>query len=97
MRVLVCFTVLVSIAFVGIAGYSVGTRLNEQVIAMAVGVFFGVMAGVPMSIMVLASRRQADYHERHRRKEYREAERLLPARDRQQPKRIATDHSNHSY
>lgn len=56
----------VILIFVGVSGWFVGSRLSADAIGMAVGIFFGIMAGVPVAIMVLASRRQADqYYNQH--------------------------------
>lgn len=44
---------------ISIIGYTVATRLDAGALTMAVGVIFGVLAGVPTSLLMLASNRQS--------------------------------------
>lgn len=45
---------------VGVAGWQIGNRLSPDAIGMALGVLFGVMAGIPASLMVLAAAHKDD-------------------------------------
>lgn len=51
---------LIVLIFVGVSGWFVGSQLSPDAIGMAVGILFGIMASIPVMIMVLASRNQAD-------------------------------------
>jgi hypothetical protein len=55
---------LIILIFVGTAGWRIGNNLSSEAISMAVGIFFGVLAGIPTALLVLA----ADRHKsaRHR-------------------------------
>lgn len=56
---------LAALIFVGIAAWRIAGQLSADALGMAVGVLFGVMAGVPTALMVMASsrRRQAEEEE----------------------------------
>ena len=45
-------------AFVGIAGWRIGGELSPDAMGMAIGMLFGVMAGIPTALLVLASERR---------------------------------------
>ncbi len=65
-----------ALIFVGFAGWQLGGRLSSDAIGMALGVLFGVTAGIPASLMMLAARRYDDYYDDpppHRRYEDRQA------------------------
>ncbi|HXF61524.1 MAG TPA: hypothetical protein VNK95_07900, partial [Caldilineaceae bacterium] len=49
---------------VGTAGWRIGATLSSDALSMAVGVLFGVMAGVPAALLVLAGSRQREPVER---------------------------------
>lgn len=54
---------LALLTFVGAAGWRIGEALSPDALSMAVGVLFGVMAGVPTALLVMAgSRRRSDEH-----------------------------------
>jgi len=55
------FIGLILLVFVGVIGWRVGGSLSSDAVSMAVGVLFGIMAGIPTALLVLASdrRRQA--------------------------------------
>ena len=60
------------VVFVAVAAWRIGSRLSADAVGMAVGVLFGVIAGVPASLLVLASSRRRDegrgrYQEENRR------------------------------
>ena len=50
--------ILIILVFVGSAGWRIGNALSSDAISMAVGIFFGVLAGVPAALLVLASDRR---------------------------------------
>jgi len=45
------------LVFVGTAGWRIGNNLSSDAISMAVGIFFGVLAGIPTALLLLASER----------------------------------------
>ena len=49
---------LAALIFVGIAAWRIAGQLSADALGMAVGVLFGVMAGVPTALMVMASVRK---------------------------------------
>ena len=51
--------------FVGGIGWSVGGRLSPDALGMAVGMLFGIMAGIPTALLMLASQRREDGHSSH--------------------------------
>ena len=52
-------TIMVAgLVIVGMLGVQFGTRLSSDALGMAMGVVFGVLAGVPTALLVLASQRQ---------------------------------------
>lgn len=59
------FVLIVLMGLIGVMGWRVGNQISSDAVSMAVGVMFGVLAGVPMALMVLASsrRRQSDDEE----------------------------------
>ena len=44
--------------FVGVAGWRIGGQLSADALGMAVGILFGVMAGIPTALILLASQRR---------------------------------------
>jgi len=48
---------LLMLVFVGSAGWRIGSTLSSDAISMAVGIFFGVLAGIPAALLVMASER----------------------------------------
>lgn len=52
------FLGLLLLVFVGTVGWRVGSGLSSDAISMAVGVFFGILAGIPAVLLVLASERR---------------------------------------
>ena len=65
---------LALLVFIGTAGWRIGSALSPDALSMAVGVLFGVMAGVPTALLVMAGSRRSQ----------REAERNTDGRARQQ-------------
>lgn len=49
-----------AVAGLGVIGWKVASVLNSDAIAMAVGVLFGILAGIPMALLMLASRNRAE-------------------------------------
>ncbi len=43
---------------VAVAGWRIGGTLNSDAISMAIGVIFGVLAGIPTALLVLAGERR---------------------------------------
>jgi hypothetical protein len=66
---------LAALIFVGIAAWRIAGQLSADALGMAVGVLFGVMAGVPTALMVMASSRRRAAEE----------EEATPRRRQQQP------------
>lgn len=50
-------TLLCLLVFVGVAGWKIGDKLSADALGMAVGVLFGMLAGIPAALLVLASNR----------------------------------------
>jgi hypothetical protein len=55
---------LALLVFVGTAGWRIGDALSPDALSMAVGVLFGVMAGVPTALLVMAGGRRRSSDER---------------------------------
>ena len=57
------FTRLAALAvlmFVGVATWIIGSRLSADAIGMGVGIVFGVLAGIPTALLLLASQRRSN-------------------------------------
>lgn len=70
--------VLSGLVFVGVAGWRISEQLSADAIGMALGVLFGVLAGLPVALLVLASNRRQE-------RRYSDEEQVRSARQRQQP------------
>ena len=55
--------VLGGLIFISVAAWRIGNRLSADAIGMALGVLFGVLAGLPVALLVLASNRRRDRRE----------------------------------
>lgn len=55
--------VLSGLVFLGVATWRIGGRLSADAIGMALGVLFGVLAGLPVALLVLASHRRRERQE----------------------------------
>lgn len=55
---------LALLIFVGTAGWRIGDALSPDALSMAIGVLFGVMAGVPTALLVMAGSRRRSSDER---------------------------------
>jgi len=51
---------LVGMAAAGAIAWQIGERLSSDAISMGLGVFFGVLAGVPTALLVMAADRRDD-------------------------------------
>lgn len=49
-----------ALVFVGAIGWQIGERLSSDAIALSLGVLFGVFAGLPVALLVLASDRRRE-------------------------------------
>ena len=52
--------VLSLLVFVAVSVWSVGSRLSADALSMGVGILFGVLAGLPTALLVLASNRRRE-------------------------------------
>lgn len=55
--------VLAGLIFFGMAAWRITDRLSADAIGMALGVLFGVLAGLPVALLVLASHRRREREE----------------------------------
>ncbi len=51
---------LAALVFVGVAAWRIGGQLSSDALGMAVGLLFGIMAGVPTALLVMASNRRRE-------------------------------------
>jgi hypothetical protein len=49
--------------FIGVVAWRIDSRLSADAIGMALGVLFGVLAGLPVALLVLAANRRRDRRE----------------------------------
>ena len=56
------FGLLIVCILVGAAGWRIGGGLSPDALGMAVGILFGVMAGIPTALLMLAAQRRPDGH-----------------------------------
>ena len=54
------FALLIMCVFVGVVGWRIGGELSPDALGMAVGMLFGVMAGIPTALLMLASQQRRD-------------------------------------
>ncbi|MCB0056780.1 MAG: hypothetical protein KDE45_07145, partial [Caldilineaceae bacterium] len=56
---------IILLVMAGVFAFVVGSRLSADAVGMAIGVLFGVLAGIPTALLVLASgrRRRAEEEE----------------------------------
>ena len=52
------FLALVVLVVAGVATWQIGSKLSADAIGMGVGILFGVMAGIPTALLLLASQRR---------------------------------------
>ena len=72
---------LIICVLVGGIGWSVGGRLSPDAMGMAIGMLFGIMAGIPTVLILLAAQKNAGEREQERRP----GRRLLTAEERRPP------------
>lgn len=60
---------LIGLVFVGVLAYRLGDFVSHDVVTMAIGVLFGVMAGIPAALLMLASARRSQAEDVRRRDE----------------------------
>jgi hypothetical protein len=51
---------LIILVFVGSAGWGMAQQMDQDTIAMAVGIFFGALAVIPVALIVLAASRRRE-------------------------------------
>ena len=51
---------LVVLTFAGVAGWQIVSTLSSDALGMAVGVIFGILAGVPAALLIVAAGRRAE-------------------------------------
>lgn len=81
------FIMLALLVILGIMTWRLGSSLSSDALGMAVGVVFGVLAGIPAALLVLATnsrRREREDEERYERYQQRQ-DRQLPAYPYQPP------------
>jgi hypothetical protein len=54
------FVVVAVLLFCAAAGWSVGQRLSSDALSMAIGVVFGILAGIPAALLVMAATRRGE-------------------------------------
>jgi hypothetical protein len=54
------YLALAGLVFVGIAAWRIGDSLSADALGMAVGILFGIIAGLPAALLVLAASRRRD-------------------------------------
>lgn len=67
------------LVLVGAAGWRIGGELSSDAFGMAVGICFGVMASIPVGLMLLASEKRRDGHSSHQQQPQRQIEQQPPA------------------
>lgn len=63
MRRFMVFAVLI---IGGVFAWQIGESLSSDAISMGLGIFFGMLAGLPAALLVLAASRRNEYVERER-------------------------------
>ena len=82
---------LIVLGFVGFMGFRIGGELSPDAFGMAVGLLFGVMAGIPTALILLASQRREQPHsDRHERQPQHQIEQ-------QQPQQVTNNYITHNY
>ncbi|MFN8495360.1 MAG: hypothetical protein U0350_47620 [Caldilineaceae bacterium] len=61
---------LILLVFIGVIAWRIGGSLSSDAVSMAVGVLFGIMAGIPTALLVLASDRRRNEQAEMRREPY---------------------------
>ena len=85
------FGLLIMCVFVGVVGWRIGGELSTDAMGMAIGMLFGVMAGIPTALILLASQRRDDGHRgRHEQPRRPRVEQQPPA-----PPQVVNNYHNH--
>lgn len=59
------FLALAILVFIGVATWQIGSKLSADALGMGVGILFGIMAGIPTALLLLASNRHRDRDDGH--------------------------------
>lgn len=54
------FIIAAVLLFCAASGWGVGQRLSSDALSMAIGVVFGILAGIPAALLVMAASRRRD-------------------------------------
>lgn len=65
-----------ALIFVASTGWHIGGRLSTDAIGMALGILFGIMAGIPAALIVLAAKKQDSNSEPQDRRYYEHRQQL---------------------
>ncbi|MCB0094166.1 MAG: hypothetical protein KDE46_00545 [Caldilineaceae bacterium] len=60
MKSILGIALLVFVGMVGMVGWRIGGSLSSDALGMAVGILFGIMAGIPATLILLASARREE-------------------------------------
>ncbi len=77
--------ILALLVFVGVFGYRIADSLSADAVAMAIGVLFGILAGIPTALLVVASNRRRQDQEGQEFSRSRMNSNALPHYPNQQP------------
>jgi hypothetical protein len=61
---------LMALVFIGIVGWRIVDGMSSDAISMGIGVLFGVLAGIPMALLVLAADRRREGQREPRQADY---------------------------
>jgi hypothetical protein len=81
---------LMALVFIGVVGWRVAEGLSSDAIGMALGVLFGVLAGIPTALFVIAANRRQEERPQRTAQEYGAA---YPYHPPQPPVIVVTGHS----
>jgi hypothetical protein len=82
--------ILIALVFIGVVGWRVAEGLSSDAIGMALGVLFGVLAGIPTALFVIAANRR---HEDRPQRAAQEYGATYPYHPPQPPVIVVTGHS----
>ena len=84
------FALPIMCVFVGVVGWRIGGELSPDALGMAVGMLFGVMAGIPTVLILLASQRRPDGHSSRSERPQHQIQQQTPA-----PPQVVNNYHNH--